>query len=401
MEDNTEFQLLNKLIEPLSLSSFFEAYYEQKCLHITDRANDYYQDILTVKDIDEALSLKNIPAHSIRMAQLEITSFSEWTKLNMFEGLSVDYEEVQTKLEAGISLLLNSLQKYIPKLRQFVSQFRVELQSMAWTNIYITPPNNQAFKLHYDTHDVFILQIQGTKIWKLYNSPVELPHKSQKFKKLFPEEEHDFPLAQEITLREGDLLYIPRGFLHQAISNEEVSIHITLGITPVRVLDLWDEFKKKSLQEAFFRKSLPVVGLDKHVLEENIKEYFYEVIKQMPLEELLENTQSRWVEKELKIPIPRIIQNLVIKNKIDKNTIIYPRKDVIIKTYVEGYFMVLELNGTKKEFPILLRETIDSLLNAKEGIKIKDLKGPFSEIEKIKLIKSYIKDNFFTIHHPG
>ena len=40
-------------------------------------------------------------------------------------------------------------------------------------NAYLTPPGNQGFATHYDTHDVFVLQVDGRKRWRIH--PPVLP----------------------------------------------------------------------------------------------------------------------------------------------------------------------------------------------------------------------------------
>ena len=32
----------------------------------------------------------------------------------------------------------------------------------------MTPPQNQGFSAHYDTHDVFVLQVAGSKRWVVH-----------------------------------------------------------------------------------------------------------------------------------------------------------------------------------------------------------------------------------------
>ena len=71
------------------------------------------------------------------------------------------------------------MHKYIPSLRNFANNLANEYGHFFQTNLYLTPPNAQGFKTHYDSHDVFILQIHGKKKWRFYNTPIKLPLKEQ------------------------------------------------------------------------------------------------------------------------------------------------------------------------------------------------------------------------------
>jgi ribosomal protein L16 Arg81 hydroxylase len=84
------------------------------------------------------------------------------------------------------------------------------------TNIYLSPPNAQGFGTHFDSHDVFVLQVAGSKLWTLYDTVVELPLRGQAFDK---DKHHPEPPSREIVIRAGDLFYCPRGLFHSARSS--------------------------------------------------------------------------------------------------------------------------------------------------------------------------------------
>ena len=94
-------------------------------------------------------------------------------------------------------------------------------------NAYFTPPNAQGLDPHYDDHDVLVLQLHGAKRWRLHGEAVKWPRKPmvdklpREFVKAKPE---------EVTLATGDVLYLPRGFVHEAASQDSSSLHLTLSI---------------------------------------------------------------------------------------------------------------------------------------------------------------------------
>lgn len=341
--------------------------------------------------------LKNIPLASMLMTQSGRRPIDEWTKIQSHKNIQADYIKIQKQLENGTSLVLSSLHRHIPKLNQFIYALRAELQSKVWANVYITPPNSQAFKLHYDTHDVFVLQIQGTKKWSMYNAPIVLPDKSQSSKDYFPENEPEYIFEDEFTLEAGDLLYIPRGYGHQAKSTNVTSIHITVGITPLRVIDIWDSLKQKSIEKVAFRKSISLINGENDWDEESIKKLFIDIIKNTSINDLIEDSRLEQMPRILDGINPNILGGLINQDNINGDSLLLPRKDRIVQTSLEGYFCVLSINGVKKELPIFMKEIIEKILEAREGIKIKDLKSNYSERQKIELIKQLIKENFFTI----
>lgn len=76
----------------------------------------------------------------------------------------------------------------------------------------VTPPESQGLAPHWDDVDVFVLQMEGTKMWKLHErteSENQYPLTSSgdiNFKDI-----DDAKLIMQCTLNPGDLLYFPRG----------------------------------------------------------------------------------------------------------------------------------------------------------------------------------------------
>lgn len=114
------------------------------------------------------------------------------------------------------------------RLHSFNAKLQEYFHCMVGANIYLTPPNSQGFAPHYDDIEAFVLQIEGKKEWLLYpprNGSEHLPRESSPN---FQENELGEPALQQI-LQPGDMLYFPRGWIHQARTVEDQhSLHITL-----------------------------------------------------------------------------------------------------------------------------------------------------------------------------
>ena len=91
-------------------------------------------------------------------------------------------------------------------------------------NSYYTPRGSQGFAVHHDTHDVLVLQVAGEKRWLLYDPLLELPLKHQRYSKSLGDEGEP---TDDLVLRAGDTLYLPRGWLHQAETSDTDSLHLT------------------------------------------------------------------------------------------------------------------------------------------------------------------------------
>ena len=109
-------------------------------------------------------------------------------------------------------------QQYNDTIHALLSLLEHEFHCMVGANIYCTPPNSaQGFAPHYDDIDAYIVQLEGYKRWKVYK-PMQtnerLPRTSSR-DYTTQDLVHIEPVL-DIVLGPGDLLYMPRGWIHQA-----------------------------------------------------------------------------------------------------------------------------------------------------------------------------------------
>ena len=105
-------------------------------------------------------------------------------------------------------------------------------------NLFYTPAQCQGLRAHYDLENLFVLQLAGKKTWRLCGRPALPVHD------MHPSEERMRDLskqeAHEVTIREGDLMYLPRGLIHAARTDDSPSLHVTVGFGVVTVRDVVD-----------------------------------------------------------------------------------------------------------------------------------------------------------------
>lgn len=158
----------------------------------------------------------------------------------------------------GSTVVLQGLHRTWPAVGELAAGLADELGHPVQVNAYITPPQSQGFAAHYDTHDVFVLQIAGVKAWHVHEPVVsaplaELPWETQADAVAARAQEQ--PLV-EAVMQPGDSLYLPRGFIHSAQALGGVSIHLTFGIHPVVERDVL-RAALKALEATGWRASLP------------------------------------------------------------------------------------------------------------------------------------------------
>jgi ribosomal protein L16 Arg81 hydroxylase len=228
-----------ELISPIAPETFAGDYWEQRPLLVQRDDPGYYDGLLTLADLDGILASMSVPETSIRLANRGTTT---WLRdlAQSKDGWAT--EAVYREYRQGATINIVHLHEHWPALGRLCQALTSEFTATVQTNIYLTPRRSQGLAPHYDNHDVFVAQIHGTKHWRLYDSPVRLPLTEQRPD---PAASHGAP-AREFTMNPGDLLYLPRGTVHDATANDAASLHLTIGVAPLT----WAGFLQILLQDA-------------------------------------------------------------------------------------------------------------------------------------------------------
>ncbi|XP_076802755.1 ribosomal oxygenase 1-like isoform X1 [Clavelina lepadiformis] len=252
--------LFEWLIQPFGLKKFFSNIWERKPLLVRRHISNYAEGLFSSDDLNTILNECNVRFG----VNLDVTTYQDGRReTHNVEGRAFA-PVVWDYYKNGCSVRLKNPQAFSKPVWQLCATLQEYFKSMVGSNIYLTPPGTQGFAPHYDDIEAFVLQLEGKKRWSLYNprSAAEtLPRFSSK--NFDPSE-----IGEEIfstTLEPGDLLYFPRGFIHQASSLPgSHSLHITISTYQRNSWgDLMQELFSCALTRAFaedleFRKGLPL-----------------------------------------------------------------------------------------------------------------------------------------------
>lgn len=178
------------------------------------------------------------------------------------DGDLVTADAVQHSFEEGGTVQFFQPQRFVDALWRINGGLEAFFSNLVGASAYLTPPGSQGLAPHHDDVEVFILQTEGSKRWKLYD-PVEHDLPSD-YSQDLPRAAIGEPIL-EVELQQGDLLYMPRGVVHEASTPPGTfSTHITLSTYQH---SSWSSFLEAlmpvALERAFhthraFREGLPV-----------------------------------------------------------------------------------------------------------------------------------------------
>ena len=374
---------LDRLLYPVDADQFFADVYERRPLLIHRDDPNYYASILGLDDMDQLLRSPGISSKFLRVhkAGREVPSH-RWSR-----GSEIEVDTVSTLFAQGATIIINSANRFFKQLAGFCNAVEKRLGFAVQPNIYITPAGSQGFRQHYDDHDVFIMQVHGHKRWRLYGSPIELPSASHKHKR---GKYTDRAVEHTFDLSEGDVLYIPRGHLHDAETSDVASIHITLGLHPTYFYEVVEQMARKARDEPGFRRAvhnLMADGAPEDVIT-RMKQMIHDLVEETDIADIL-NSFHKW-HVEHRNPgrwVP--FTDLLALPALNENTWVAPVDDLVYRLeHAEGQ-LHLRLAGPDLFFPPFMEEPMRALLESPVQ-RVGDIPGLLDSEGRVGLARQLI-----------
>ncbi|XP_051242380.1 ribosomal oxygenase 2 isoform X2 [Dicentrarchus labrax] len=217
--------LFQSLIQPMDTEQFFREYWEKKPLHLQrsdPRTASYYQSLFQLSNLQSLCSQGLEYYRDINVVRCINGKKKVLNKEGQVKNSVLNKNFVQNKA----TIQFHQPQRFKDELWRIQEKLECFFGGLVGSNIYITPQESQGLPAHYDDVEVFILQLEGEKRWLLYNPTVPLATEYS-----VESEERIGSPTHDIILKAGDLLYFPRGTIHQASTTAGVdhSTHLTLS----------------------------------------------------------------------------------------------------------------------------------------------------------------------------
>jgi len=142
-----------------------------------------FSELLDAKAIDELVSKRGLRTPFLRVAKNGTTladrAFTASGGVGAGIADQVSDDRLVRLFADGSTLVLQALHRVWPPILDFCQKLAAEMGHPVQANAYVTPPQNQGFSAHYDVHDVFVLQIEGEKRWRIHRPVLASPLRDQ------------------------------------------------------------------------------------------------------------------------------------------------------------------------------------------------------------------------------
>ena len=242
-------QDLSSLLAPVREEVFLDHFLNKARLHMKGAQAKRAAALLPWATVNHLLAANIVPPEQLRIVRESVDVPPLMYRRSGSHELRAG--ALQALLAQGVSIVINFIDDLVPQIGHLADALERTFAHRVGINAYLSFGTGSALKPHADDHDVLVLQVHGRKRWRTYGSPYELPVERRKSPDL-PRE----AAVWEDTLEPGDVLYLPRGEVHEAASEGQHSLHLTIAIITRRGVDFVGWLSQRAAEDLVFRRDI-------------------------------------------------------------------------------------------------------------------------------------------------
>ena len=254
------------LISPMDPADFFATTYGRKALHIPGPPEKFAR-VFSWEELNGLLGISTI--WTDRSFELALGGRLLGAEEYCYSGpnregrrtMRPDLRRVRGLLRDGATLALDFVELLSPGLRSVAQTIETVTGAQVCGSLFCSWKQAQGYGSHFDTQNVFACHLAGTKTWRIYEgrmvNAADFPGGNRQS---FSEEHHEKAkgrLVAEVDMSPGDLLYIPHGLYHDALSSSEACLHISFGAMHLVAQDFIQALAKDLSKDPLFREHIP------------------------------------------------------------------------------------------------------------------------------------------------
>ena len=213
---------LKSLVDPLGQPEFLALLRERKLTFLPGCGSHRFETLLNWETLNYLLDSATLPLAELRVVR---ESVPIPTNIYVRQG-RVDSAALSKLLDRGVSLVFNMLHEHVPALRRLCKNLARDTLEQISAAAVVTSGRGGAIKCHYDDQDLIILQIAGTKSWRVFNSPI-----GNSVSNMAAGSPEGPPVFDQV-LEPGDLLFLPARFWHHCENGPNRSLHVSILFIP-------------------------------------------------------------------------------------------------------------------------------------------------------------------------
>lgn len=378
------------LVAPVADDVFFRDHWEREALVVRDRPATFYRSVFSAAELESVLFFSKPKPPDIRVVAKQQDLLPD--RYVTADG-DLNLNQLYKVYDEGHTIIVNGLQRFCAPVAALCRHVQARLSHAVVANSYLSPAGSTALKPHYDTHDVFVLQVEGSKHWRLYGTPVESPLLGS-FQPVLSREGLG-PPSREVRLSAGDLMYVPRGLVHDAETTESSSLHVTIGVYPAQWLDLAvHALGALAARNARFRRALPVGWLDGTAARTEIRAAFPRILAAVAQEASVDDAflalEDRLMRQSTPVPDGHFYEVDRVSS-LDLDSELAKRDGLPCRIVTGAEEVCIQFPGNTIKGPLLYLEAMRFVADATRPFAVRALPGSLTAERKLGLAQRLVR----------
>ena len=364
-------------------------HWEKKPLYVKRSLPAWAARLAGIQDVDVILATGRTTANDVSLVRTEGGKSVNADVPRASDG-TPSIAAISQAYADGYTVVLNSLHRRWPAVAALRAGLSDDLGHAINMNLYLTPAGAQGFEAHMDGHEVFVLQLDGPKRWEVYKPGYRLPLESR--------------LAQGALgkailspdLEPGDLLYIPRGFIHRAHTTAASSLHLTIGVQSWRWVDvLHRAVDALAEQDPALRRTVPSAATSA-ALARQVRGLLGRMANAADIDVAAVAAYRKEMARQ-SVPAPGGRFGAIDRlENVDGRTIVHRRPGIQCSLSRSGQASVLQFGDRSLDLPTSLASTLEFVAGHR-SFCADSLPGRLSGDAKLKLVRRLLRDGFLVL----
>jgi ribosomal protein L16 Arg81 hydroxylase len=249
---------LEDILAPISIETFISQYKGEKHF-LSKGSSERVKNLFCWHDLNHVLFSQRLGYPRFRLIKNgEVLSPEIYTDLvtdrrnNPFTRINA--QRLKTELSKGCAIHILNAEEFSKNLTRICEKIGGILNSDVGMTIHVGMKESKGLDRHWDSHDVFVVQLEGKKRWRLYGFTEKYPFRIGPGKN----ENITNEIQWEGDLMPGDVLYLPRGYWHEAQAYDQSCMHLSIGMFNPKATDYLNWLSTQLIELEFFRKDIPL-----------------------------------------------------------------------------------------------------------------------------------------------
>ena len=275
----------------------------------------------------------------------------------------VDKNALINYTKSKFTIVFEEINSHISEFNHLLESLKDYSFSKIWGNLYFTPAFSQGLEKHFDSHNVLVIQLHGSKIWNVDG-------------------------IGEFQLNQGQAIFIPKDVMHFAYTDNVDSFHLSVGMEELTIGNLIKrETEFLSISNNLMNQSLSDT-INNNTLEASI-DHCFDIIKSSCINTVLDDNKSNYSDTKNSL--------YLIENKLKNDRPIYRNKDFeieITNNYIKGFYgnKVYSLQEGLRDFFVWL--------NINEEFNVREFNNFFIEEDLPFIINKFVNIGLLTHKNP-